>query len=79
MVALNKNTFETLISAVESYATKAVINRFVVDSQLFNAYEARNYQLQRHSFAVLMGFSSQGESVKNVYGDDFFLTSLDTF
>lgn len=79
LVALSDQTLNLLIEKVESRATKAVINRFVLDDNLYAAYQSQGYQVQRESFAMIMGISEGDESINDVFGEDFFLTSLDTF
>ncbi len=80
LVALNSKEAERLISYVEEMAKDLVYDRAVLDEQLLRVYASRGYTVQRRSHGVLMVKPlTTSVSFTETYGDNFYLSGLDTF
>jgi GNAT superfamily N-acetyltransferase len=80
LVAPNKKEMNRLLALVEARASDMVFDRMVLDEKLAEVYRARGYALQNRSHGVLMVKPlTKNASIKQTYGDHFYLTTLDFF
>ncbi len=80
LIALTADDMERLVSQIEQQAKDVVYDRMVLDNALLKIYESRGYMIRRESHSVLMAKPlTANASIKQAYGDKFFMTSLDWF
>jgi ribosomal protein S18 acetylase RimI-like enzyme len=69
-----------LIGRIEEKAPKTVIDRLVLDDKALDAYRSQGYMILTQSYSVLMAKSlAKSTGFKQVYGDRFYLSSVDLF
>ena len=80
LVALNARAIGRLLELVEEKSKDLIYDRAVFDDTLLEAYKSHNYIIKKTSHSVLMVKPlASNASFKKVYGDKFYLTSLDFF
>jgi GNAT superfamily N-acetyltransferase len=80
LVALNTEAANRLLKRVEEKSKDLIYDRAVFDDKILEAYNSRDYMIQKTSHSVLMVKPlTSNTSFKKIYGDKFFLTSLDFF
>jgi len=80
LVALNARTMEKLVSEIERQAKDVVYDRIVLDDALRGVYGSRGYMIHRESHSVLMAKPlTTNASLKQAYGDRFYIAALDWF
>jgi GNAT superfamily N-acetyltransferase len=80
LVALNTKEMHRLLGLVETKAKELVYDRTVMDERLLEVYRSRGYTVGKRSHAVMMGKPLTADtSVKQTYGNSFYLTGLDFF
>jgi GNAT superfamily N-acetyltransferase len=79
-VALSADAMSRLLRLVEDQSKGPIYDRSVFDNTLLQVYESHGYAVQNRSHGLLMAKPLvPNVSVKQVYGDKFYLTSLDFF
>jgi hypothetical protein len=79
-VALSADAMSGLLRQVEEQSKGPIYDRSVFDNKLLRVYESHGYTIQGKSHGLLMAKPLvSNASVKQVYGDKFYLTSLDFF
>jgi predicted acetyltransferase len=79
LVALDNATYEELIGEIEELAKSGVINGRVGDERLLNMYKSKGYRVQKGDNTVLMVKNLTSVSIDKVYGESFYMGSLDWF
>jgi predicted acetyltransferase len=79
MVALDDATYRELVDEIEKFAPDGVLDRLVADEKLLNIYESRGYRVQKGDNSVLMVKNLTDDSIDKVYGDSFYMSTLDWF
>lgn len=80
LVALNAEQMHKLVGILENRTRGAVYDRAVLDAKLLEVYRSRGYMAQNRSWGVMMFKPlTSGVSVKETYGDKFYLGRLDAF
>lgn len=80
LVTLNAETASRILEHIEEKSKDLVFDRLVLDESLIEVYKSRGYIVQKRSHSTLMVKPLRSDaSVKQAYGDKFFLTSLDFF
>ena len=80
LVALNTKEMDRLIGLVEGKAKDLTYERTVLDEALLRLYKSRGYMIQKRSHWVMMIKPlTTDASFKQMYGDEFYFTGLDTF
>ncbi|MEM2118266.1 MAG: GNAT family N-acetyltransferase [Candidatus Bathyarchaeia archaeon] len=80
LIALTAKDMERLVSRIEQQARDMVYDRIVLNKALLRFYESHGYMIRRESHSVLMAKPlTANASIKQAYGDKFFMTSLDWF
>jgi predicted N-acetyltransferase YhbS len=78
LVALNEKEMHSLVDRVEDRSRGAVYDRAVLNAKLLEVYESRGYMIQTRGWGVIM-FKPliSSASLKQTYGDEFYLSRLD--
>jgi len=79
IAALDDATYGDLIDEIERTAKNGVIDRLVADEKLLNIYESRGYRVQKGDNSVLMVKNLTDVSIDKVYGESFYMVTLDWF
>jgi predicted acetyltransferase len=80
IMAPTKRETIRLIRRIEEKAPKTVIDRLVLDDKMLDAYRSQGYMTQTESYSVLMAKSlAESTDFKQIYGDEFYLSSVDLF
>jgi predicted acetyltransferase len=79
MVALNDVTYRALIDEMEEFAKSGVIDRMVADERLLGIYKSKGYRVQEKDNGVLMVKNLTDLSIDKVYGEAFYVGTLDGF
>ena len=80
IVALDNRAQEHLLQAVEMRAKGTVVDPLVTGETLLRGYQKRNYTVSQGSYVVLMAKPLEpGITVEAVYGDSFYISSLQYF
>jgi len=80
LVASNAEEANRLLGLVERRARSLVCDRAVLDSDLLRVYEARGYIILKKGQGVIMAKPlTTGASLKQSYGDKFYMAGLDFF
>lgn len=79
IVALGEITYGELIDEIEKTAKNGVIDRLVADERLLSIYKSKGYQVQSGDNSVLMVKNLTDDSIDKVYGDSFYMSTLDWF
>lgn len=79
MVALDDVTYGQLIDEIEKHAQNGVIDRIVADKKLLSVFKSKGYRVQRGDNSVLMVKNLTDDSFDKVYGDSFYMSTLDWF
>lgn len=80
LIALTADDMEKLVSQIEQQARDVIYDRMVLNNALLKVYGSRGYMISRESHSVLMAKPlTANASIKQAYGDKFFMTSLDWF
>ncbi len=80
LIGSNKKQMERLVRDVENEAKDLIYDRAVIDDALLQVYEARGYYIQMKGYSVMMVKSlSNKASFRQVYGEKFYMTYLDSF
>ncbi len=80
IMAPTKKETTRLIRRIEEKASKTVIDRLVLDDKALDAYRSQGYMILTQSYSVLMAKSlAESTGFKQVYGDRFYLSSVDLF
>jgi len=79
VVALTTDETGKLISQIEEKATKAVIDKIVLDNKILDIYRSRGYMVLEDSYNVLMAKPLEKVSFREVYEDRFWTTNADSF
>jgi hypothetical protein len=80
LIALNTRAMRRLVGLVEREAKELIYDRAVFDDKLLQIYESHGYNVHRRSHAVMMVKPLAADaSFEHMYGDKFYLTSLDMF
>jgi predicted acetyltransferase len=80
LVALNQKQMQKLLNTIEDRAEGPIYDRGVFDQSLLEVYGTRGYMTLKRGHSVLMYKPlTDDASIKDAYGDEFFLTRLDSF
>lgn len=80
IMAPTKKETTRLIKRIEEKALKTVIDRLVLDDKALDAYRSQGYMILTESYSVLMAKSlAESTGFEQVYGDKFYLSSVDLF
>jgi predicted acetyltransferase len=79
MVALDDATYSELIDEIEELAKNGVIDRLVADERLLRIYKFKGYRVQKGDNSVLMVKNLTDVSIDEVYGESFYMVTLDWF
>ena len=80
IMAPTKRETTKLIRRIEEKAPKTVIDRLILDDKTLDAYRSQGYMILTQSYSVLMAKSlAKSTGFEQVYGDKFYLSSVDLF
>ncbi len=80
IMAPTKEETVRLIKKAEDKALRTVVDRTVLSERILNAYESQEYMTLTHSYGVLMAKPLiRSTTFKEIYGNNFYLTSADIF
>ncbi len=80
IVATSTEETKKLIHSLEHEATQVVYDTTILDGKILRSYESLGYIIHRRSYGVLMVKQlTNNATFKQVYGEKFYMTSLDRF
>jgi predicted acetyltransferase len=79
IIALDDATYRELVFEIEKLAPNGVLDRLVADERLLSIYESKGYRVQKGDNSVLMVKNLADVSIDQVYGESFYMGSLDWF
>ncbi len=79
IIALTTEEVGKLIDLIEEKATKTIMDRIVLDENRLNTYRSHGYMVLTDSFNVLMAKPLEKISFREIYGDKFYMSHLDSF
>jgi len=79
IVALNRETYEKLVTKSEEMSAGIIINRCVYDPILLEVYQSRGYKIQSTSNSVLMVKPLDKTDYREVFGDSIYISVPDRF
>jgi len=79
-VALDTTEMHMLISLMEERTKGVVYDRAVLNNALRDVYRSRGYMIQDRGYGLMMYKPlTADDSFRQIYGDKFYLSRLDTF
>jgi predicted acetyltransferase len=79
IIAITTEALGKLIDLIEEKATKTITDRIVLDEKTLNTYQSHGYMVLEDSFNVLMAKPLEKISFREVYGEKFYMSNLDSF
>ena len=79
IIAITTEALGKLIDLMEEKATKTITDRIVLDEKRLNTYRSHGYMALTDSFNVLMAKPLEKIGFREVYGEKFYMSNLDSF
>jgi len=79
IIAVTSEEVGKLLDLIEEKATKTIMDRIVLDENRLNTYQSHGYMVLEDSFNVLMAKPLEKIEFREVYGEKFYMSNLDSF